>query len=379
MYKNTIIGQAELKKRLRDSLREGRPLHHAFLLNGERGMGKKTFAYALAQAILCQNNKYLTHSEAELEDAGRLGNACNVCDACRFFCAGTHPDFKHIERGREKTIKVEMLRREVIADIQLQPQISDYKVYLLNLDDLSEQSQNALLKSLEEPPAYVVFILMTTLLDNLLETILSRVNIFNFQKYNGQEMREILSQHQAAQDLDFIISYAQGNPGLALQLIEDENFQENRQKAIDIFFSLPTVSRAYLLTTVLQELLSLKDQIDLFLNIWQDLLHDLLILLTDQSIKKVNQMLIFDRIKKLADYYISETPYSAEINHESGGAGRSGVSTIKEKLRSEQITHSFEAISELRKANQVNVNTENALGQLLLTMRKDLHINGRSN
>ncbi len=340
-----LIGQDELKKRLAESFNEGRLLNHAFLFCADQGMGKKTFALSFAKQILCQRQ-----GEQIIE------GACGQCSSCRYFDAGTHPDFKWIQREQDKIIKVNRIRKEIISDLQLRPQISQYKVYLLNLDDLNEQGQNALLKSLEEPPAYVVFLLTTTLLNHLLDTIISRVIILNFQRYSTEQIERIFQLKNRAPAESFAIKYANGNPGKALQISGDETFKDLRQEAIDIFFSFPTSNRTVLLTEKLDYLKKMKDQIDIFLNVWQDLLHDLLILLQDTKLTDIQQIDLLARIKRLAEYYRTEN--------------------IDKEKRRLQLLHSFDAIQEVRMAGNVNASFEGMIGQLLLTLRKDLQING---
>jgi len=350
---NNLIGQPELKARLNDTFVDGYPVNHAYLFSADTGMGKTSFALKFAKQILCLEN-----------DSNN--KACGSCDACRYFMAGTLPDFKHIQKGKEKIIKIDRVRKEIIADIQMRPQISRRKVYLLSLDDLNEQGQNALLKSLEEPPEYVVFLLTTKLAENILDTILSRVITLNFARYSKQEIKQILSEKvkkseaeipdgsfETQQDLNFILSYANGNPGLALQISQDENFKANRKQAIEWFFHFPTSDRTTLLTEYLDYLNKNKDQIYLFYHIWQDLIHDLLILLEDDSINKVAQVDILERCRKLVNYYQEND---------------------KTENRKQKLLHAYSAISEVKQASEVNASFEGMIGQLLLTLRKDLHI-----
>lgn len=375
---DTLIGQVNLKVRLQDSLDAGSPVQHAFLFVGDNGMGKRSFALHFAQMILCQNNK-LQRTNNSISDFVDLSGqaevdsdnqsyalsadnsrskshpACQQCDACRFFSAGTHPDFKLIDRGDERIIKVDRIRREVVADIQTKPQISAYKVYMINMDYLNEQGQNALLKSLEEPPEYVVFLLMTSLQDNLLPTILSRVAIFNFQRYKDAEIKKILKQNEITADLDFIVQYASGNPGNALQIAIDEDFKKIRQTANDLFFKFPTTNRTELLSSGIDYFKNNQEYADLVFDLWQGLIRDLLVILRDRNSEQLKQSDLRARILRLAQAYLTK---SADT----------GQDYIKNLL------HAFDAITEVRRASKVNASFEGMIGQLLLTLRKDLHI-----
>lgn len=280
---------------------------------------------------------------------------CNQCDACRYFLAKTHPDFKLIDRGSERIIKVDRIRREVVADIQTGPQIGNHKIYLINTDDLNEQGQNALLKSLEEPPEYAVFLLMTTLQDNLLPTILSRVAIFNFQRYKDAEIKTILKQKELTADLDFIVQYASGNPGNALQIAFDEDFKKIRQEANDLFFKFPTINRTELLSSGIDYFKDNKEHADLIFDLWQSLIRDLLVLLRNQNSDQLKQPDMRTHISRLAQAYLNEA-----------------VEAKQKYVKN--LLHAFDAITEVRQASKVNASFEGMIGQLLLTLRKDLHI-----
>ena len=373
MSTDTLIGQVNLKARLQDSLKAGSPLQHAFLFVGDAGMGKRSFALKFAQTIFCQNNKFsiIKNSNSGISDTVKSSNlinvnlrnrvsppACNQCDSCRYFLAGTHPDFKLIDRGDERIIKVDRIRREVVADIQTRPQIGNHKIYLINMDDLNEQGQNALLKSLEEPPEYAVFLLTTTLQDNLLPTILSRVAIFNFQRYKDIEIKTILQQKELNADLDFIVQYASGNPGNALQIALDEDFKKIRQETNDLFFKLPTTNRTELLSYGIDYFKDNKEYADLIFDLWQGLIRDLLVLLRDQNSEQLKQPDLGARILRLARAYLNKP-----------------VDAKQECIKN--LLHAFDAITEVRQASKVNASFEGMIGQLLLTLRKDLHIDDK--
>ncbi|HZJ69248.1 MAG TPA: hypothetical protein VFD28_04495 [Candidatus Eisenbacteria bacterium] len=351
MSDKSLIGQNNLKNRLRDALALGHPLQHAYLFCADKGMGKKSFALTFAQEILCLNNK------DSLSQGSKSKRACGLCDSCRFFKAETHPDFKIVDREQDSVIKVARIRKEIVSDIQLRPQLSNYKIYFIDADGLNKQGQNALLKSLEEPPKHAVFLLTVTFLDNLLATILSRVAVLNFQPYTDSEIKEILKNNGIDSNLKFIIQYAAGNPGAAIQISADETFQEVRKRAFNLFFQLPTIGRTELLTNGIDFFQKVKDQADLVFDLWQGLLHDILVLLENDKVDSLSQKDLKERLKKLADYYLREK-------------------NIQTDKRKEQLLDAYEAITEVRKARIVNASYEGMIGQLLLTMRKDLYIDG---
>ena len=153
----TLLGNDRLKDNLNHSLSRGR-ISHFYLISGPEGAGKHTLARLLAAAVLCQGAK----------------KPCLNCAACRKVLAGTHPDFITVDDPEKKTVSVELIR-QARADIYVQPNEADHKIYLFpRAQDMGLPSQNALLKVLEEPPAYGVFLLLTDNPEKLLPTVRSR-------------------------------------------------------------------------------------------------------------------------------------------------------------------------------------------------------------
>ena len=152
-----LLGNDRLKENLRASVGRGR-VSHFYLLCGPEGAGKKTLARLLAAAILCKDGE----------------KPCLRCSACRKVMANTHPDFITVDDPEKKTVTVDLIR-DARADMYIQPNESDRKIYLFpRAQDMLPPGQNALLKILEEPPSYGVFILLTDNPEKLLPTVRSR-------------------------------------------------------------------------------------------------------------------------------------------------------------------------------------------------------------
>ena len=150
-----LLGNERLKENLISSLRRGR-ISHFYLISGPEGSGKHTLARLLAAALLCKEEK----------------KPCCRCGPCRRVLEGNHPDFITVDDPEHKTVAVRIVR-EAREDIFIRPNESDYKIYLFP-QELGIEGQNALLKILEEPPSYGVFILLTDNPDKLLPTVRSR-------------------------------------------------------------------------------------------------------------------------------------------------------------------------------------------------------------
>ena len=152
-----LLGNERVKENLSRSISRGR-ISHFYLISGPEGAGKHTLAQLLAAAILCKGD----------------GRPCGTCPACRKVLGNGHPDYITIDDPEKKTVPVDLIR-QARADIYIQPNEADRKIYLFpRAQDMGVPGQNALLKVLEEPPAYGVFILLTSNPQMLLPTIRSR-------------------------------------------------------------------------------------------------------------------------------------------------------------------------------------------------------------
>ena len=172
-----LIGQNEAKQRLGASLLS--EPGHAFLLVGPSGVGKKTLGREFAKGLLCSH---------PTKDGG-----CGKCPNCTYISAGTHPDYKELLLpSGEKNIKVADVRSKILSDVGIMSQIAERKVYLIDADGLAEEGQNALLKTLEEPPKHVVFILTVSDESKLLPTILSRTVTVRLLPNKEEEVYEAL-------------------------------------------------------------------------------------------------------------------------------------------------------------------------------------------
>jgi DNA polymerase-3 subunit delta' len=330
-----IIGQTEVKKRLGAAL-AGNP-GHAYILIGPRGIGRRTMARAFAKALLCHN---------------RIGqDACDQCPACRYWNAGSHPDYRILElAGKEKVIPVERVRQAVCADINLRPQFGPRKVYLITADDLNEQGQNALLKSLEEPPDYAVFLLTARDPAHLLPTIVSRSSLIRLSRLQPAEIGRILTAAglDQAGDAAFCARFAGGVPGVALDLARQDWFGELRRETLAFYSQLPQASRAFLLTGGYAFFEGNRAHITDLLAILGSLIRDQLLLLTggDQAL-----LANPDQLTSLSELI---KPYR------SAADGRT------------RLIRAHSAILAARRGLELNASFEGLACNLLLVLRKEL-------
>ncbi|MCB9699771.1 MAG: DNA polymerase III subunit gamma/tau [Alphaproteobacteria bacterium] len=180
-----MVGQEHVVRTLENALRSGR-IHHAYLFCGARGVGKTTAARALAKALNC--------------DQGPTPTPCGTCGSCVEISAGTSPDLVEIDGASNNSVEDV---RELRETVNYAPTRGRYKVYLVDeVHMLSKAAFNALLKTLEEPPPHVVFIFATTEPNRILDTILSRVQRFDFKRIPLSATVERLGQIAAQEGLE---------------------------------------------------------------------------------------------------------------------------------------------------------------------------------
>ncbi len=202
---SALLGNDRLKSELRRSLKAGH-ISHFYLISGPEGSGRHTLTKLLAAAILCEN----------------ADKPCMHCNPCRKVLAGTHPDFITVDDPDKKTVPVDLIR-EARADMYVQPNESDHKIYLFpRAQDMKEPSQNALLKILEEPPAYGVFLLVTDNPEKLLPTVRSRCTQLRMEPLEPQVLKNALEERfpkTSAEDLQGACARSGGILGKAMALL----------------------------------------------------------------------------------------------------------------------------------------------------------------
>lgn len=235
-----IRGNTPLVEQLRRSAASGRS-SHAYLFLGGAGAGKRLIANTFAKALQCEGEK----------------RPCDSCKSCHAFNHGNHPDviyFQPLKNG--KTYTIEDVREQLLETVDLKPFQYKKKIYIIEkADTLNIQSQNALLKTLEEPPAHAVFLLLAERAEAFLPTILSRVVVMKIRPLSAETIADYLMQAgHLAEESHILSAYAQGRIGQALELVEDEGFREMRQDILGKLEALPSMSEgeAYLLAKDLE-------------------------------------------------------------------------------------------------------------------------------
>ena len=216
-----VVGHKDIINYIRSAVTENK-VSHAYILNGERGSGKKMLASLFATTLLCEKQG---------------PDPCNECHSCRQAESGNHPDIIRVTHEKPNTISVEDIRRQVNEDIQIRPYQGPYKIYIIAEADLmTVQAQNALLKTIEEPPAYAVIFLLSENAEALLPTITSRCVMLKLRNIRDTLIRKYLMETMHVPDYkaDMCTAFAQGNMGRAIMLASSDHFNEIREEAVQL-------------------------------------------------------------------------------------------------------------------------------------------------
>jgi DNA polymerase-3 subunit delta' len=220
---HSVRGHDEVVATLRRSLAQGR-LPHAFLFVGPAGVGKRTFAVTLAQALLCERA-----AEIELDP-------CETCPSCLQVKAGTHPDLVQVERPEDKHDLPIRVIRDLCLDLGLKPARGKRKLAIVDdADDMNEEAANAFLKTLEEPPPGSVLILIGTSAEVQLDTIVSRCRVVRFGPLAEPELAALLREQGVTSDpreADRLARLGEGSVSRARGLANPD-FDHFRRSLID--------------------------------------------------------------------------------------------------------------------------------------------------
>lgn len=222
-----IRGNADILRHLQNAIKNG-AVSHAYIFEGPQGTGKKLLANTFAKALQCESPS---------------APPCLSCVSCRRFENHNHPDIIYVKPAKTKSIGVDDIREQVNRDAEIKPYEYPYKIFLIDAaDTMTAAAQNALLKTIEEPAGYGVFLLLATSKDNFLPTILSRCVTFRMHQLSDNLVTaELLARGIDEQTARTAGIYARGNIGRALQLAESDDFKAMRLQILTYMRDLPSM------------------------------------------------------------------------------------------------------------------------------------------
>ena len=203
-----ILGNEKIRHHLRESIIK-QSISHSYILAGDNGIGKSKIAREFAMELICEKH-----------------TGCGECPACRQFLADAYPDFFYMDADGKESIGIDRIRENIVNDVSIRPYHGKVKIYIIDeADKMTVGAQNALLKTIEEPPEYVVILLLVRNMSLLLETIRSRCIKLLLSAVSNDRIKSWLVEKGTSEDVATVVaSYSNGAPGIAKVMAESEDF-----------------------------------------------------------------------------------------------------------------------------------------------------------
>lgn len=325
-----ILGHKQEIAHLERAIESGK-VSHAYIFTGEKGTGKHRLASAFAETLQCEDTQ---------------NRPCGKCHSCRQAQSGNHPDIIYVSHEKPSSIGVEDIRSQLAGDIQIRPYNGNYKIYIIpDAEKMTVQAQNAILKTIEEPPEYAVIILLTANEQALLETIRSRCVILNLKPVPDEVVRKYLMEQIQVPDYqaDICVAFAQGNIGKAVRLASSEDFSLIKSSAMKLIRNLGNMEISELIEYVkeVQEYkVSIQDYLDILALWYRDMVYY-------KATKDIDGIVFRDELKAIRD-------------------------TVK-VCSYEGVEEVMKAIENAKTRLSANVNFDLTMELLFLVMKENIH------
>lgn len=272
-----IVGHEQIKEHMQAAIRDKKPFH-AYLFQGEEGVGKEALARTFAAGLQCQSES--------------TDKPCKECVSCRQMESGNQPDVIWVTREKA-SLGVDEIREQLCNTMDIKPFSSPYKIYLVpEAEKMTEAAQNALLKTIEEPPEYGIVILMTSNISALLPTIQSRCLTMEFRPLSTAVVESFVKEHCQVPDYQARASaaFAQGNLGKAMRYAKSEDFIERKDHIISLLRHVEQMDLSEMLA-VIKDLGTRKDEVRDYIDLMVLWYRDVLLF---KATKDINQLLFQD-------------------------------------------------------------------------------------
>jgi len=257
---DAIKGHGNIIRHMQSAI-TGRRVGHAFIFDGAKGMGKKTLAKTFAKTLQC-------------ESGGAV--PCNSCLSCRVFESGNHPDMFYVT-STKKSIGVDDIREQVIKPMGTRPYRYKYKVFIVqNADTMTAAAQNALLKTIEEPSAYGLFLLLSENYNAFFPTVVSRCVVFRLKPLSEEQVKSYLTNKGISEEQAcFFSAFSQGNIGNAMRLASSQAFMEMRETVVSLAQALrrldmPEIFARFHILEAFKD--SIQELLDMFMLWYRDVI-----------------------------------------------------------------------------------------------------------
>ncbi len=323
-----IIGHEQIIEHLTNAVTMEK-VSHAYILNGPDKSGKRMLAEAFAMTLQCEKGG---------------SSPCGECHSCKQAMNHNQPDIIYVQHEKPNTISVYDIREQVNHDIGVKPYSSPYKLYIIDeAEKMNVQAQNALLKTIEEPPAYAVVLLLTTNADLFLPTIRSRCVALNLKAVSDTVIRKYLMEKRGVPDYqaDVCVAFAQGNVGKAIALASSENFNELKTSAVQLMKRIREIE-LYELAEAVKQISEFKLQINDYFDIMMIWFRDILVY---KATMDVNNLIFKDE--------------AYDIKKQASKSSYHGIEKI------------LEALEKAKQRLNANVNFDLVMELLLLTIKEN--------
>ena len=323
-----ILGHGQIIEHLQNAIKLQK-VSHAYILDGEEGAGKNMLARTFAQTLQCERGGT---------------EPCGECHSCKQAMSGNQPDIITVTHEKPASIGVEDIRGQLCGDIQIKPYSSPYKIYIVDeAEKMTVQAQNALLKTIEEPPAYGVIMLLTTNADAFLPTILSRCVTLKLRPVKNEIIRPYLMEkyHIPDYQAEVCTAFARGNVGKAERLAQSEQFAELKSHLLHLLRHLRDME-VYELTEAVRSASEYKTEINDYLDLMALWFRD---------------VLLFKATRQIDGLVFAE-----EIN---------AISAQAQKSPYEGLERILKALEKAKVRLNANVNFELTMELLMLTIKEN--------
>ncbi|MDE6210344.1 MAG: DNA polymerase III subunit delta' [Lachnospiraceae bacterium] len=324
-----IIGQESIIAHMKNAINMNK-ISHAYIINGESGMGKKTIAKIFSMTLQCERGG---------------DEPCMECHSCKQALSNNHPDIKWVSHEKVSTISVDDIREQINNDIAIKPYSGKHKIYIVDeAEKMNVAAQNALLKTIEEPPVYGNILLLTSNKEGFLQTILSRCVSLDLKPLQNEQIIEYLTKEEKVPDYQakIIANFAGGNLGRAIRLATIEEFNELKDMILRQLKGLES-STVSDISGYVKEVSQFKNNISEYIDLMVAWFRDVLIF---KASKDINQLIFKDEISLMEKYSI--------------------------KLSYNGINEIFESADKVNTRLRANVNFELTIELMLMCIRDNL-------